>query len=83
MIDVLVTMRFDDSQLARLRAVSPRLSVRREDAGKADYSDAEILYAARRRAIWSGRPSSSGCSSTWRVSMRSSIIRSMPRAPCR
>jgi phosphoglycerate dehydrogenase-like enzyme len=45
MIDVLVTMRFDDSQLARLRAVSPRLSVRREDAGEADYSGAEILYA--------------------------------------
>ena len=45
MIDVLVTMRFDDRQLARLRAVSPRLSVRREDAGEADYSSAEILYA--------------------------------------
>jgi hypothetical protein len=45
MIDVLVTMRFDDRQLGRLRAVSPTLSVRREDAGEADYSSAEILYA--------------------------------------
>ena len=45
MIDVLVTVRFDDGQLARLRAVSPRLSVRREDAREADYSRAEVLYA--------------------------------------
>ena len=45
MIDVLVTMRFDDSQLARLRAVSPRLSVRREDARRGRLLGAEVLYA--------------------------------------
>ncbi|MBI2206749.1 MAG: D-2-hydroxyacid dehydrogenase [Candidatus Rokubacteria bacterium] len=38
-------MPFTDAQLARLRAVSPQLSVRRADATSADYSDAEIVYA--------------------------------------
>jgi phosphoglycerate dehydrogenase-like enzyme len=45
MLDVLVTMRFDDAQLARLRAVSPRLRVRRADPEGADYGGIDILYA--------------------------------------
>jgi phosphoglycerate dehydrogenase-like enzyme len=44
-IDVLVTMPFTDAQLDRLRAVSPRLTVRRDDARHADYSTARVLYA--------------------------------------
>jgi phosphoglycerate dehydrogenase-like enzyme len=44
-IDVLVTMRFTDEQLARLRRVSPRLRVTRQEAGSADHSSAEVLYA--------------------------------------
>jgi len=45
MLNVLVTMPFSESQLAPLRAVSPELSVTREDALRADYSRTEILYA--------------------------------------
>ena len=44
MIDVLVTTRFDDALLDRMRAVSPDLAVRREDAATADYGRAEVLY---------------------------------------
>jgi phosphoglycerate dehydrogenase-like enzyme len=44
-IDVLVTMGFTDAQLERLRRVSPRLRVARQDAASADYSRAEVLYA--------------------------------------
>jgi len=44
-LNVLVTMPFGESQLASLRAVSPRLSLTCEDARRADYSRAEILYA--------------------------------------
>ncbi|MBM4439987.1 MAG: D-2-hydroxyacid dehydrogenase [Candidatus Rokubacteria bacterium] len=44
-IEVLVTMPFTDAQLARLRAVSPRLTVRRADAATADYSATQVLYA--------------------------------------
>lgn len=45
MLDVLVTMPFDDAQLGRLRAVSPELRVTRADARTADYSKADVLYA--------------------------------------
>src|SRR5215470_9034739 len=45
MPNVLVTVKFDEDQIARLRRVSPRLRVRQEDAESADYSDTEILYA--------------------------------------
>jgi phosphoglycerate dehydrogenase-like enzyme len=44
-LDVLVTMPFSEAQLNRLRAVSPDLRVRREDAASADYSRAAVLYA--------------------------------------
>jgi phosphoglycerate dehydrogenase-like enzyme len=44
--NVLVTMRFTEAQLDRLRAVSPRLSVTRDAPETADYSRADILYAA-------------------------------------
>jgi phosphoglycerate dehydrogenase-like enzyme len=44
-LNVLVTMRFNEAQLERLRAVSPRLRVTCEDATKADYSRTDILYA--------------------------------------
>lgn len=45
MLNVLVTMRFDEAQLDRLRAVSPRLRVTRGDPETADYSRTDILYA--------------------------------------
>jgi phosphoglycerate dehydrogenase-like enzyme len=44
-LNVLVTMRFNEGQLERLRAVSPRLRVTCEDAQTADYSRTDILYA--------------------------------------
>ncbi len=45
MVNVLVTMRFDKAQLDRLRDVSPRLRVTRDDPETADYSRTDILYA--------------------------------------
>ncbi|MFQ5827682.1 MAG: D-2-hydroxyacid dehydrogenase [Candidatus Methylomirabilia bacterium] len=45
MLNVLVTMNFDEAQLDRLRAVSPRFSVTRGDPETADYSRTDILYA--------------------------------------
>jgi phosphoglycerate dehydrogenase-like enzyme len=42
---VLVTMPFTDAQLDRMRAVSPALTVRRGDPERADYTDADVLYA--------------------------------------
>ena len=42
---VLVTMRFTKQQLGKIRAVSPELEVTCEDAGQADYSHTDILYA--------------------------------------
>ena len=44
-LNVLVTMRFTDAQLERLRAVSPRLRVTCEKADSADYSRTDVLYA--------------------------------------
>ena len=44
-LNVLVTMPFSDSQLDRLRRVSPGLRVTREDPAGADYSRADVLYA--------------------------------------
>ncbi|HEY7521167.1 MAG TPA: D-2-hydroxyacid dehydrogenase [Methylomirabilota bacterium] len=45
MREVLVTMRFDEAQLGRLRAVSPDLRVTCADPGTAEYSKTEVLYA--------------------------------------
>lgn len=45
MLDVLVTMRFNESQLDRLRAVSPELRVTCAEPGAADYARTEVLYA--------------------------------------
>jgi phosphoglycerate dehydrogenase-like enzyme len=45
MPNVLVTMRFNDAQLGRLRSVSPSLTVTRADVETADYSRTDILYA--------------------------------------
>ena len=45
MITVLVTMRFDQAQLDRLRAVSPALAVSQADPETADYAKTDILYA--------------------------------------
>src|SRR4026208_1293833 len=45
MLNVLVTMRFDRTQLDRLRAVSPEVSVSQADADTADYSKVDVLYA--------------------------------------
>ena len=45
MLDVLVTMRFDDRQLARLRAVSPEIRVRQATPEAADYRAVDVLYA--------------------------------------
>jgi phosphoglycerate dehydrogenase-like enzyme len=44
-LNVLVTMRFDDAKLDRLRRVSPDLRVTREDPAAADYSRTDVLYA--------------------------------------
>jgi phosphoglycerate dehydrogenase-like enzyme len=45
MLNVLVTMRFDESQLERLRAVSPEIVVARAEADAADYTEIDVLYA--------------------------------------
>ncbi len=45
MLNVLVTMRFTEAQLARLRAVSPELRVTRDDPEVADYARTDVLYA--------------------------------------
>ena len=45
MPNVLVTMRFNDAQLDRLRAVSPELSVSQADPEIADYRSVDVLYA--------------------------------------
>ena len=45
MLDVLVTMRFDEGQLARLRAVSPDIRVRQAPPDAADYRAVDVLYA--------------------------------------
>jgi phosphoglycerate dehydrogenase-like enzyme len=45
MLNVLVTMRFDQSQLDRLRAVSPEILVSRADPETADYAKTDVLYA--------------------------------------
>lgn len=45
MLEVLVTMRFTEAQLDRLRAVAPDLRVTRADPESADYARAEVLYA--------------------------------------
>jgi phosphoglycerate dehydrogenase-like enzyme len=44
-LNVLVTMRFSDAQLDRLRRVSPHLEVTRADPDGADYSRTDVLYA--------------------------------------
>jgi phosphoglycerate dehydrogenase-like enzyme len=45
MVNVLVTMRFEEAQLDRLRKVSPRLRVTRAAPTAADYSETDVLYA--------------------------------------
>jgi phosphoglycerate dehydrogenase-like enzyme len=42
--NVLVTMRFSEAQLDRLRAVSPTLAVTCEAADRADYAKVDVLY---------------------------------------
>ncbi len=44
-LNVLVTMRFNESQLDRLRRVSPDVRVTWEDPATADYSRTDVLYA--------------------------------------
>jgi phosphoglycerate dehydrogenase-like enzyme len=45
MLNVLVTMRFDQRQLDRLRAASPEILVSQGDPETADYSRTDVLYA--------------------------------------
>ena len=45
MLNVLVTMRFDQGQLDRLRAVSPEIAVSQADPDAADYARTDVLYA--------------------------------------
>ena len=45
MLDVLVTMRFSEAQLERIRKASPEIRVRCEPGEAADYSDVNVLYA--------------------------------------
>jgi phosphoglycerate dehydrogenase-like enzyme len=47
MLNVLVTMPFNEAQLERLRAVSPRLRVTSHEPETADYSCTDILYAVK------------------------------------
>ena len=44
-LNVLVTMRFNEAQLDRLRQVSPDVRVTRDDPAGADYSHTDVLYA--------------------------------------
>jgi phosphoglycerate dehydrogenase-like enzyme len=44
-LNVLVTMRFSEAQLDRLRRVSPDVRVTRADPAGADYSRTDVLYA--------------------------------------
>jgi phosphoglycerate dehydrogenase-like enzyme len=44
-LNVLVTMRFSEAQLERLRTVSPDVRVTRADPAVADYSRTDVLYA--------------------------------------
>ncbi len=44
-LNVLVTMRFNEAQLDRIRRVSPELRVTREDPAGADYARTDVLYA--------------------------------------
>jgi hypothetical protein len=44
-LNVLVTMRFNEAQLDRLRQVSPDVRVTRDDPAGADYSRTDVLYA--------------------------------------
>ncbi|HUG38589.1 MAG TPA: D-2-hydroxyacid dehydrogenase [Candidatus Limnocylindrales bacterium] len=46
MLNVLVTMQFSETQIARLRTVSPQMAVTRAEPGRADYSRADVLYAS-------------------------------------
>jgi len=41
----MVTMPFSESQLDRIRASSPRITVTRDDPARADYRGVEVLYA--------------------------------------
>ncbi len=50
MLNVLVTMRFNQAQLERLRAVSPRPRVARDDPDTADYSRTPLLNLVDRAA---------------------------------
>src|SRR6266849_6185756 len=45
MLNVLVTMRFDQRQLDRLRAVSPEILVSQADPETADYAKTDVVYA--------------------------------------
>jgi phosphoglycerate dehydrogenase-like enzyme len=45
MLNVLVTMRFDRTQLDRLRTVAPEISVSQADPDAADYAKTHVLYA--------------------------------------
>jgi phosphoglycerate dehydrogenase-like enzyme len=45
MANVFVTMPFTDAQIDRPRRVSPRLTVTRATAARADYGAVEVLYA--------------------------------------
>ena len=65
MPNVLVTMPFNEGQLNCLRAVSPDLHVKCEDAGKADYSATDILYAGMPPRELTRAPRLKWSSSTW------------------
>jgi phosphoglycerate dehydrogenase-like enzyme len=45
MVNVLVTMTFEEAQLERLRKVSPVMRVTRADPETADYAETDVLYA--------------------------------------
>src|SRR5712691_10941755 len=47
MLNVLVTMRFDEAQLERLRRAAPELRVSCADAERADYAAVDVLAGRR------------------------------------
>ena len=80
MLNVLVTMRFDQGQLDRLRAVSPEIAVSQADPAAADYAqDRRPLRGRAAAGSLAGSRGSAGCSCTWPGSTRSPTIRSTRR----
>ena len=82
MLNVLVTMRFDQAQLDRLRAVSPEVSVTQADQETADYAKTDVLYAGAPPRDLTHAPALKWVQ-LHMAGVRSTITRSTPRPRCR